>query len=309
MQAQSARSGAIYSTLAVFSLAWRQRRPYQTFSWILGALVLMSGILHFAVFLVDGGSWNGPVSWRKPVTFGLSFGLTTVTLTWIAGMLRHRGGLAVATVVVAVTSALEVFFVGLQKWREVPSHFNDSTVFDSSVFSLMGLTVAVLGIAIVAIAIYAMKPFDSDPPMRVAVRVGMVVLIASQILGGAIIANGEIIDKDPLETDLAIFGAAGVMKLPHAVTMHAIQVLPILALLLATTSLPVRKRRNIVWVAAAGYTGLILAALLQTFAGRSPVDLTPLALGVVVASAVMGGIAILGLAAGMFGSKPGDAAV
>jgi hypothetical protein len=297
------------AVLGAFRRAWQERRPYQTFAWILGAIVVLSGIVHFAVFLVDGGSWKGPVSWRKPVTFGLSFGLTTITLAWVAGMLRHRRGLAVATVTVAVTAALEVFFVSLQKWRGVPSHFNDSTQFDSSIFALMGLTVAVLGIAIVVITIYAMRQFDAGPAMVVAVRVGLMVLIASQFLGGAIIANGEIIDKDPLETDLAIFGAAGVMKLPHAVTMHAIQVLPILALMLSATSLPSRRRRNVVWLAAAGYIGLIGATLLQTFEGRSPVDLTPLALGVVVASALLGGIAIFGLASGLFAPKPGDAAV
>lgn len=299
-------SSATFDTLR---RAWEERRPYQTFAWAVSAIVTLSGIFHFAVFLVDGGSWKGPVSWRKPVTFGLSFGLTAMTLTWIAGLLRYRRGLAIATVTVAVTAALEVFFVSLQKWRGVPSHFNDATLLDSSIFSLMGLTVAVLGLAIVAIAVYAVRQFDADPAMVVGVRVGLVVLIASQILGGAIIANGESIDKDPLETDLAIFGAAGLMKLPHAVTMHAIQILPILALLLSATSLPARKRRNIVWVAAAGYSGLILATLLQTFDGRAPTDLTPLALGVVLASAVLGGIAIFGLASGLFGSKPGAAGV
>ena len=256
---------------------------------------------------MDGGSWKGPVAWRKPVTFGLSFGLTVVTLTWLAGMLRYRRTLAVATVTVAVTSALEVFLVTMQKWRGVPSHFNDSTAFDASVFSIMGLTVAILGVAIIVIAIFACRPFDADPAMRIGVRVGLAVLIASQFLGGAIIANGEVIDKGPLETDLAIFGAAGLMKLPHAVTIHAIQVLPVLGLLLAATSLPARRRRNLMWVASAGYIGLILATLVQTFEGRAPADLTLVALGVVLVSALLGGVAIFWLAAGLFGSKPGDA--
>jgi hypothetical protein len=37
---------------------------------------------------VDGwprhsGPWQGPVSWRKPVVFGLSFGTTILTLGWL----------------------------------------------------------------------------------------------------------------------------------------------------------------------------------------------------------------------------------
>lgn len=127
----------------------------------------------------------------------------------------------------------------------------------------MGITVAILGFAIVVITFFAFKSFDGDPAIVVGVRVGLIVLIASQILGGAIIANGELLDRDPLETNPAIFGEAGVMKLPHAVTMHAVQVLP-------------------------------------------PADLTPLALGVVVAGALLGGIAIFGLTAGLFRSKPVD---
>ena len=33
-------------------------------------LLIFSGLLHLVVFAVDGGPWNGPLSWRKPVTFG-----------------------------------------------------------------------------------------------------------------------------------------------------------------------------------------------------------------------------------------------
>jgi hypothetical protein len=308
MQTRGPSAGPATTTLSAFRRAWQDRRPYQTFSWIAGATLMLSGIFHFVVFLVDGGSWQGPVSWRKPVTFGLSFGLTTVTLAWLAGLLRYRRTLAVATVTVAVTSALEVFLVTMQKWRGVPSHFNQETAFDQAVFSAMGITVAILGLAIVVITFIAFKPFDADPAMVVGVRVGLLVLIASQILGGAIIANGEIIDREPLETDLAIFGEAGLMKLPHAVTMHAVQVLPLLGLMLASTSLPPGRRRNIMWIASAGYTGLIVAVLLQTFEGRAPADLTPLAIGVVLASALLGAVAIFGLTAGLFGSKPQEPA-
>jgi hypothetical protein len=301
-------AGVAEATFGTFRRAWADRQPFQTFSWIIGFAVILSGLFHLGVFLVDGGPWKGPVSWRKPVTFGLSFGLTTVTLTWISSLLRRRRTLAAATVTVAVTSALEVFFVSLQKWRGVPSHFNDDTLFDSTIFSLMGLTVAILGLAIVVIAVHAFRSFDADPSLVIGVRVGMLVLIASQILGGAIIANGEIIDKSPQETDLAIFGAAGVMKLPHAVTMHAIQVLPVLALLLAATALTSVKKRRIMWIASAGYVGLILAVLLQTFEGRAPTDLTLLAMGVVLASVLLTGTAIFGLTSGLFGLKPPDAA-
>jgi hypothetical protein len=43
--------------------------------------------LHFSAFLVLGGSWDGPVSWRKPTTFGLSCGLSIVAITWVTSYL------------------------------------------------------------------------------------------------------------------------------------------------------------------------------------------------------------------------------
>ena len=46
---------------------------YQRFAYLCGALLVLSGAFHAVVFLVDGGSWEGPVSWRKPIVFGLSF--------------------------------------------------------------------------------------------------------------------------------------------------------------------------------------------------------------------------------------------
>lgn len=121
MQAQGPIAGPATLILSAFRRAWQDRRPYQTFSWIAGAALMLSGIVHFGVFVIDGDPWQGPLSWRKPVTFGLSFGLTTVTLAWLAGMLRYRRTLAVATATVAVTSAIEVFLVTMQKWRGVPS--------------------------------------------------------------------------------------------------------------------------------------------------------------------------------------------
>ena len=48
-----------------------------------GGLLLLSGVMHLVVLLTSGGTWEGPLSLRKPTTFGLSFGLTLVNVTLI----------------------------------------------------------------------------------------------------------------------------------------------------------------------------------------------------------------------------------
>jgi hypothetical protein len=63
------------------------------------------------------------------------------------------------------------------------------------------------------------------------------------------------------------------MKVPHAVAMHAIQVLPGLAWLLSFARLPEGRRLGLVWAGSVGYGALVVVSLLQTTAGLAPLDL------------------------------------
>lgn len=42
-----------------------------------------SALVHVAVFAVDGGSWEGPVSWRKPIVFSASIALLLWAVGWV----------------------------------------------------------------------------------------------------------------------------------------------------------------------------------------------------------------------------------
>ncbi|OLD65328.1 MAG: hypothetical protein AUI47_02445 [Acidobacteria bacterium 13_1_40CM_2_68_5] len=55
---------------------------------MVGALVLVSGLIHLGILVISGGTWEGPLSLRKATTFGLSFGLTLITIVWVAALLR-----------------------------------------------------------------------------------------------------------------------------------------------------------------------------------------------------------------------------
>jgi hypothetical protein len=68
------------------------------------------------------------------------------------------------------------------------------------------------------------------------------------------------------------FGAAGALKVPHAGTLHAVQVLPALALVLLISESSERHRLRIVALGTAGYVVLIASTLVQTYSGRGPLD-------------------------------------
>lgn len=259
---------------------WSDTTGAQRFLYAAGAALMASGLVHLGVFLVDGGPWSGPVSWRKPVTFGLSFGLTALTAGWILQFVPGRHGARwLVAGPLGAASAAEVGLVSLQQWRGVPSHFNDAAPFDAAVFALMGVAVAFIVAALVALTVWCLRPLTAPPSLAWAIRLGLLLLLVSQGIGGALIANGS-----------ATIGAAGAGKVPHAITLHAVQVLPALALLLRAGRLSERRRVLAVGVGALGYASLSAGAVLQAAAGRAPLALVPgtATLGAVGAALLVG---------------------
>jgi hypothetical protein len=234
---------------------WYQAESYQKFVYVISALLFASGIFHIVVFLLSGEGWGGPVSWRKPVVFGLSFGVTTLSLAWVMSYLpRHKvvGWLLMG--VLGLASLIEVSLITLQKWRGVPSHFNEATPLDAAVFNWMGFMVAFVMVVIVALFVWSLFSLKAPQSMAWAIRTGLLLLVVGQLFGVAIIAN-ELTQATSIET-ASIFGAAGQIKVPHAVSLHAIQVLPILAWLFQFTTWSEDSRTKSVLAAAAGYIGL-----------------------------------------------------
>jgi hypothetical protein len=271
---------------------WRQARPSQRFAAAVGGALIVVGLAHLAAWLVVGGAWAGPISFRKPTTFGISFGLTTITLAWVAGQLRisdRVGWLLLGPLAVADT--LEVAWVSVQRWRGVASHFNFTTSLDTRLFLLGGVAIAVTVTVIVVLTVLAFTAIQATPSMALAIRAGLLILLVAQAVGGWMIAHGVGPASDGQTVGLTTFGAAGVMKVPHAVAIHAIQVLPALAWLLSFAPLPERRRLSLVRAATVGYAALVAVSLAQTVAGVAPYDL-----GVATVAIYLLGVLLLGTA-------------
>jgi len=235
---------------------WSRAQRAERVGYIVGVLLLVSGLIHLAILVIGGGSWQGPVSLRKPTTFGLSFGLTLITILWVASFLQ-LGARARPVLLSAFTAAcaVETALVSLQAWRGVPSHFNLETTFDG----LVARTLAAGGLVLVAvIVVLALASFRANLAvpisLRIAIRVGFVALVGAVVAGATMIARGMMLvfAGDPQ----AAYATGGALKPTHAVTMHAILVLPLLAWLLSFAHWSERRRTAAVLVAVAGYVVL-----------------------------------------------------
>jgi hypothetical protein len=270
------RAGLVRLAGASVRSLWRRRRAYQTFLVWISTLLIVSGTLHTALWVLSSDSWTDPVSWRKPALFGLSFGLTGLSVAAIHSALRDRRVLGWLTCGgFGLASAGEVAIITVQRWRGVPSHFNNATSLDASLFASMG---GLVGVIVAALAVLTIRSFGllrASPSMSLAIRSGLLLLMVGQGLGAAILAHGgATVSAHPgAFVQASLFGAAGQMKVPHAVSLHAIQVLPLLAWLLSMATASERDRTRIVLRAVAGYAGLVAVSCLQTFRGIAPVHL------------------------------------
>jgi len=154
-----------------------------------------------------------------------------------------------------------------------------------------GAAVAVAATVILIITVLAFTSMRASPSMALAIRAGLLILLVAQAVGGWMIQHGIGPASEGVTDGLTTFGAAGVMKVPHAVAIHGIQVLPALAWLLSFAALPEQRRVGLVRIAALGYVALVVVSVLQTATGVAPFDV-----GVVAAVLYLLGVVLLGMA-------------
>ncbi len=129
-----------------------------------GILLLLSGLFHVAVWLANGApSLVGPVTWRKPIEFGLSGAITTLSLAWVLGRLPRSGFWDWTAAILIAFFVPETLLIDLQQWRGVASHFNFSSDFDVLVFNLMAGCIGFVAIGIAIMAVRALGRVNGPP--------------------------------------------------------------------------------------------------------------------------------------------------
>jgi len=257
----------------------RRARPLA----VLGAVMIASGLLHLPVWAALGGPWEGPVTWRKPILFGISGGLTAVSLGWVWAMLPQRRGDPLLAAATGWALFVEVLLIDVQRWRGVGSHFNRDTPLDSFLFDAMGALIVAVTLVIADLTLRLLLRRPQVPAdMLLAARGGMILLLVSCVLGIWVGMHGEARMQAGL--DPARLGAAGVPKFPHGVVIHAVQWLPALAWAMHRAGVASGVRVWLTAAATAGSTLFLIYAVAQTALGRARFDVVPATTAVLAAS-------------------------
>ena len=267
------------------------RRLWQTSPELITTAALMLVVLAGALvgLLVDSTVITGAPAWLKPAKFAVSITIYTATLAWIFTLIpewtRTRRIVGWLTAIVMV---LEMAIIGTQAWRGTTSHFNVGTVVDAVLFSIMGLAILIQTLTSIAVAVALWRHRFEDAALGWALRVGMTITIVGALTGGlmtrpttaqveAARAGGRMTvtgahtvgapDGGPGVIGTGWSTEHGDLRIAHFVGLHAMQVLPLLALLLVRRQVTHAIRARLMIIGGVSYAVLYVVLLIEALRG------------------------------------------
>ena len=293
----------------------RAHRPL----FALAVAMAATAVVAIVGLVVDDRMITGLPLWDKPLKFAISVGIYSLTFGWLIGQLRRGRRVAWwAGTVAAVFLGVEMVVIIGQALRYTTSHFNVSTPFDAAIWSVMASSIAVVWVATLVIAVLLFASPGPDPARNLAIRAGAVISLIGMALGflmtipsaAQITADDGIVgahtvglaDGGPGLPLLGWSTVGGDLRIPHFVGMHALQLLPLLLIVLEVLSRRFGTLRDdavrarLMGLAAIGYAALVAVVTWQALRGQSivhPDGLTLLALGAVVLLVTIPAAAVL----------------
>ncbi len=251
--------------------------------------------------VVDGRVLTGVPIWLKPLKFAVSFVLYGVTLAWLLSLLRRRSRVAewTATLIVALGVVEMAIIVG-QVLRGTTSHYNVSSSLNAMLWMLMGVAIMVLSVAHLVLAVVVLRQPIADRAGRYAIGLGLGLALLGMLVATPMVMAGDgsaaegiagahsvgVVDGGPGLPLVGWSSTGGDLRIGHFVGLHAMQVLPILAVLLGRFGggrLNGRTRARLLVVAGGAYGGLTLLLTWQALRGQALLRPDALTLGVAAA--------------------------
>ncbi|MFI2373085.1 hypothetical protein [Streptomyces sp. NPDC018833] len=286
---------------------------------LFSAAMVAMAVLSAVGLVVDDRVLVGAPIWFKPFKFSVSFVAYCLSLAWMLSLLpRGRRVGWWAGTVVALASLVEMVIITAQAMRGKRSHFNYETPFDEALFNAMAVTVVILWLGTLAVAVLLLRNRIADRASAWAMRSGIVLALAGAAVGFLMTqpAPGQrrgvskvvgahsvgVPDGGPSMPLTGWSMAGGDLRIPHFVGIHALQLLPLLVMVLTalaprfTRLTDERVRLRLVLLASGVYAAGFALVLWQALRGRPlihPDGATLGAAGLILVAAVLGTFASL----------------
>jgi hypothetical protein len=240
--------------------------------------VLLLVIPIFAAMAFSLPAMHGVNPWIKPIKFSMSFSTFATTMSLLLMALQiPQWQLNLARRLMATSIALEIFSLGAQAWR-VAHTLSGYSLIDSALAQLTNSMVMVnTAIACWMLFLFCANRVKADlvdGPMVSAIRYGMVIFLAGNAIGGYMLARGShtvgMADGGPGLPFVNWSTIAGDLRIAHFISIHAIQIVPLFAYILAQMApiQPVKRRRMAIAALALAVSVAVGGTFLQAALGR-----------------------------------------
>lgn len=258
--------------------------------WNRPLLILVCAMAVLAVvatvgIIVDPRVLTGAPIWLKPFKFAVSFVLYGATLAWMLSLLPRRSRIAEwAVIVIVAVAVLENAWIVGQVIRGQTSHFNDTTALNTALFASMGAAIMVLFLAHLVIGIVVLIRRIPDRVAATAVGWGLGLSLLGMLAAVPMVLPMQdpgiegisgahsvgVADGGPGLPVVGWSTTGGDLRIGHFVGLHALQALPILAILLTrfATRLDARTRVRLLVVAGGAYGVLTMLLTWQALRGQ-----------------------------------------
>jgi hypothetical protein len=240
---------------------------------------------------IDPRIITGAPAWLKPAKFAISISIFCLTMAAIFHLLPEWRRLrAVVGWVTAMVFVIEIAIIDAQAWRGTTSHFNVGTMLDGVLFSTMGSLIVLQTLMTAAVAVALWRQTFTDRALGWALRLGLTLSIVGASTGGLMTrpTSAQLADARAGQR-MTIAGAHtvgapdggpglpgtgwslehGDLRIPHFIGLHAVQVLPIVALFLARRRVADAARFRLILIVAGSYAALFGLLLWQALRGQS----------------------------------------
>jgi hypothetical protein len=270
--------------------AWRLNRPLTA----LGVAMIATLVVALIGLAFDPRLITGAPAWLKPAKFAISVAIYSFTFVWLLTFVRGYPRLVrwLSWITVVMLGIEMVIIVGAAAIGTT-SHFNVSTAAHAAAWSVMASAIVATWVANLGVGILLLRQRLADRAFLWSLRLGVAVsavgmgvaffmtsptadqLTAARAGGGMPVVGAHSVGVADGGPGLPVVGwstVGGDLRVAHFIGLHALQVLPLLGLLLSRFGpawLRPGDRVALIWTAGLGYLGLVALVTWQALRGQS----------------------------------------
>ena len=268
---------------------------------------LVGSIVVSVLFATDSRELLGVSVWEKPLKFFISATFYATTFSWLYTFIEKGKGLAskMGNVIAIMLIVELVVIVGMASVGST-SHFNVSTPLNITVWSLMATAISIVWVATFLLSTGLWNSQRMSADLRLAIRwsiglglAGMGIAFTmtppqpQQVLpeNWAGVAGAHTVGAADGGPGLPFLGwstQAGDLRISHFLGLHALQVLPLIAVVVSIGVANYFVRRAIIIGTAVAYALLIAFTYVQALLGETIVQpITLIFLGIILVAGML----------------------